>query len=137
MVPFFTLRGRNLEDFERNGDLTRIHLEGGALIESNLAAKTLRISLNGVDVLQDDAVFCTLGGSPDHPVKIACYSITPRTVIVPVPMGWNPGEITAVTLYPDRREKASIQLQGNSISILLEARRPVIVYPNSSEARLS
>jgi len=136
MVPFFALRGRNLEDFERNGDTTRIHLEGGAIIESNLAAKTLRISLNGIDVLQDDAVFCPLGGA-DRLRKIACYSITPRTVSVAIPRGWNAAEITAVTLYPDRREKTSIQPQGSSISIALEARRPVIVYRNSGEAHLS
>jgi len=136
MVPFFALWGRNLEDFERNGDTTRIHLEGGATIESNLAAKTLRISLNGVDVLQDDAVFCPLGEA-DRPGKIACYSIAPRTVTVAIPGGWNSAEMTAVTLYPDRREKASIQLQGKSVAIALEARRPVILYRSSSEAHLS
>ena len=137
MVPFFVLRGRNLEDFERNGDMSRIHLEGGAIIESNLAAKTLRISLKRVDVLQDDAVFCPLGAAAGRPLKIACYSITPRTVTFPVPAGWNAGEITAVSLYPDRREKASILLQGGSISVALEPRRPVILYRNGSEARLS
>lgn len=137
MVPFFALRGRTLEDFESNGDTTRIHLQGGAIIESNLAAKTLCISLKEVDVLHDDAVFCPLGEAAGRPLKIACYSITPRTVTVPVPEGWSAFEITAVTLYPDRREKASIQQQGNSVSIALEARRPVMLYRNSSEARLS
>ncbi len=103
MVPFFVLRRRNVEDFERHEDITRIHLEGGAIIESNLAAKTLCISLKGVDVLQDDAMFCPLGEAAGRPLKIACYAITPRTVTVPVPGGWSGSEITAVTLYPDRR----------------------------------
>jgi hypothetical protein len=135
-LPFFALRDRNLEDFERKGELTRIHLEGGAVIESNLAEKTLRISLNGVEVLRDDALFCPLGGSVDNPAKIACYSITPRTVSVSVSSGWNATEITGATLYPDRREEASTQLQGGRISIALEARRPVILYRNRAEARL-
>ena len=47
MVPFFALRGCAIEDFEREGDTTRIHLEGGVLIESTLAAKSIRIALNG------------------------------------------------------------------------------------------
>lgn len=137
MAPFFLLRGRTIDDFERDGDVTRIHLEGGAIIESNLSAKTLRISVKGVDVLQDDAVFCPLGEVADHPRKIACYAITPRTVTVPIPSGWNAAEVTAVALYPDRREKSTIRIQGNSISVALEARRPVILYRNNNEARLS
>jgi hypothetical protein len=136
MVPFFAMRGRNLEDFERKGDLTRIHLEGSAIIESNLAEKTLRVSLKGVEVLRGDTVFCPLGGSVDNPPKIACYSITPRTVSVSLPSGWSATEIAGATLYPERREKASFQLQGGSISIALEARLPVILYRNRSEARL-
>jgi len=133
MVPFFALRGRNLEDFERDGDTHRIHLEGGAIIEGNLTTKTLRISLNGVDVLKDDAVFCPFGESEGGPVKIACYSITPCTVSVPVPAGWNATEVTAVALYPDRRESAPMQLRDGSVSIALDARRPVILYRNSRE----
>jgi hypothetical protein len=136
MVPFFALRGRNLEDFERDGELTRIHLEGGAIIESNLAKKTLRISLKGVDVLKDDAVFCPMGELADGPAKIACYSITPQRVAVSVPAGWNAAEMIAVALYPERREKVAIEQQGDSVSIALGARQPVMLYRNKSEARL-
>jgi len=132
MVPFFVLRGRSIEDFERNGEQTRIHLEGGALIESDLAAKTLRIVLNGVDVFRDDAVFCPLGES-----KIACYSITPRTITVPLPAGWNAAEVSAVALYENRRERAALQRQSGSITLALEARRPVMVYRNGADASLS
>ena len=137
MVPFFVLRGRCIEDFERNGELSRIHLEGGATIESDLAAKTLRISIKDVDVLQDDAVFCPLGEPAGGAAKVACYSITPRTVSVAMPSGWNSAEVTAVALYPERRDKVSIQVQGNHVSVDLEARRPVILYRNEKETRLS
>lgn len=132
MVPFFVLRGRNLEDFEREGDQTRIHLAGGALIESNLAEKSLRIALQGADVLQDDAVFCPLGQE-----KIACYSITPRTVTAILPASWNPQEVTAAALYPDRREAVKIAVQGRTAQVDLEARRPVMLYLHRSAARLS
>jgi hypothetical protein len=132
MVPFFLLRGRSVEDFERNGDSTRIHLEGGALIESDLAAKTLRIAVNGVDVLRDDSVFGPIGEG-----KIACYSITPRKVSVPLPSGWSAAEVTAVSLYPERRVEATIEKQAGSINIALEARRPVILYRNKADAQLS
>jgi hypothetical protein len=86
-------------------------------------------------VLRDGTVFCPLGGSVDNPAKIACYSITPRTVSVSLPSGRNATEIAGATLYSERRERASTQLQGGCISIALEARRPVILYRNKGEAR--
>jgi len=132
VVPFVTLRGRTLEDFQRNGEQTRIHLEGDALIESDLTAKTLRVALKGVDVLRDDAVFCPMGND-----KIACYSITPRTITVPLPSGWNAATLTAVALYPDRREKAAIEQKADGVVVTLEARQPVMLYRDSAGARLS
>ncbi len=132
MVPFFVLRGRSVRDFERNGEETRIHLDGGAVIESNLDAKTLRITQDGKEILRNDAVYCPLGEE-----KIACYSIVPRTVTVPVPSYWNRSEVTAVALYPDRRAEAGISWQNGSALIALEARRPVIVYAHRTNARLT
>jgi hypothetical protein len=128
MVPFFVLRGRNLEDFERSGDQTRIHLEGGALVESNLTEKTLRIALRGADVLSNDAVFCPLGKD-----KIACYAITPQTVKATLPENWDPHSVTAFALYPDHREEVKIApmvaKEGNTVQVELAARRPVMLYP--------
>jgi len=124
MVPFFVLRGRTVRDFEREGSATRIHLEGGAVIESNLEAQTLRIALGSRDILRDDAVFCPVGTE-----KIACYSITPRTVAIPIPLGWKPAEVTAAALYPDHREAVSIAWRDGAAELNLEARRPVMVYP--------
>lgn len=122
-VPFFQLRGRNLEDFERNGDQTRIHLESGALLECNVSTSTLRISLNGAPVLENDAVFCPLGED-----KIACYSITPRTVTVTLPPNWNSAQVTGVVLYPDHREPAKMHVSAGKVQVTLESRRPVILY---------
>jgi hypothetical protein len=132
MVPFFALRGRNLEDFEREGDETRIHLEGGAVIESNLEEKTLRIALHGADVLQDDAVFCPLGEE-----KIACYSIAARTVTATLPESWNPGDVAGVALSADGREEVKIAAEGRSVQVELEGRRPVMLYRSRAAARLS
>ena len=137
MVPFFMLRGRNIEDFERDGDNTRIHLEGGAQIGSNLTARTIRIALNGTDILRDDAVFCPTGDPDSADAKIACYSITPRQINVTLPSGWNASEVTAVVLSADRREKAAIQNNGQTVTISLESRRPVMLYRRAADARLS
>ena len=137
MVPFFLLRGRSVEDFEREGDTTRIHLEDGALIESNLPAKTIRVALNGRDVLRDDAVFCpvVVAGAPAE--KIACYSITPRSVTVPLPEGWNASEVMAAALYADRREKLATTPGEQSVTLRLAARQPVMLYRSAAGARLT
>jgi len=132
MVPFFVLRGRNLQDFERSGSQTRIHLEGDALIESDLQAKTLRIALQGADVAHDDSVFCPLGEN-----RIACYSITPRTVTVSLPPGWNPQNVTAVSLSADRREESKVAVQGRTVQVELQARHPVMLYAHRAAARLA
>lgn len=141
MVPFFVLRGRMLTDFERNGDRSRIHLEGNALIESDLTAKTLRISIDGVDILRDDAVFCPLASpdaAPDSPpAKIACYSIQPRTITVPLPTSWQATDAVAVALHTDRREAVKIEARDHAVAIPLEGRRPVMLYRNAADARLS
>jgi len=138
MVPFFVLRGRVIEDFERKDDWSRIHLEGNAVIESDLAAKTMRITLDGVEVLRDDAVFCPLYVSSDgrhaDGARIACYSVRAQTIDVPIPTGWDLSRITASTLYADRREPAIFQRKGNLASIALEARRPVILYAEQHQS---
>ena len=137
MVPFFALRGRPIQDFERAGDDTRIHLEGGALIESNLAAKTMRIAIDGRDILRDDAVFCPIGDARAQDAKIACYSITPRSVTLALPAGWDASGVTAVALYPDRRERVDVSRGAEGLTVQLETRRPVMVYRSAQDARLS
>lgn len=132
MVPFFVLRGRSVRDFERTGEETRIHLDGGAVIESNLVAKTLRIALGEREIVRDDAVYCPLGEG-----RIACYSVTPRTVTVPLPPNWNREDVAAATLYPDRREESAISWQNESVLIKLDARRPVILYARRADAKIS
>ena len=123
MVPFYMLRGRNLEDFERNGSTSRIVLEGAAIIESDLDARQLRILLNGADVLNNDAVFCPLDDK-----RIACYAITPQTVTVTLPAHWHGKIQSAVALLPDRRESLDIRAAKGIVRLTLEARRPVILY---------
>lgn len=137
MVPFFALRGRNIEGFEREGDTSRIHLEDGAVIESNLAAKSIRIAINGADVLQDDAVFCPVMGGSSPATKIACYSITPRTVTVRLPRGWIASEVAAAALYPYRREKVELSRSGELVTLKLVARQPVMLYRSAADARLT
>jgi hypothetical protein len=123
MVPFFLLRGRNLQDFERNGTTTRIVLEGDALIESNLNTKQLRIALGDADVLRNDAAFCPLGED-----RIACYAITPQKVRVKLPARWGGRVASAATLFPDHREVMKVHTSNGSVELALGSRRPVILY---------
>ena len=123
MVPFFLLRGRNLEDFERHGNNTRILLEGSVLVEGNLENKQLRIATGGTDVLRNDALFCPLGED-----RIACYAITPQTVTVKLPEHWGGRVSSAATLFPDRRVPLKIHLVNGTVELALASRRPVILY---------
>ncbi|HLJ77232.1 MAG TPA: hypothetical protein VKT75_07455, partial [Acidobacteriaceae bacterium] len=104
--------------------------------ESSLASKSIRIAVNGADVLQDDAVFCPVIVAGGPATKIACYSITPRTVNVRLPSGWVASEVTAAALYPDRREKAALSRSESSVTLQLAARQPVMLYRNAADARL-
>jgi hypothetical protein len=136
MVPFFVLRGRRIRDFERDGDQTRIHLEGNVVIESNLTQKSLRVSINGDEILRDDAVFCPLADASNRagepPSKIACYSLTPRRVNVSLPKNWIASSVTAVALFADRRERLPIDVKDGKIALSLEERRPVILYRDAA-----
>ena len=137
MVPFYVLRGRSIEDFERTGDSTRVHLEGGAVIESDLTAKSLRVTLHGMEVLRDDAVYCPLvveGDTADTTKRIACYSVSPRSVEVALPRGWTAGAVKAIALHADSREDVAVSAKGGSLSLKLEARTPVILYRDAHAA---
>jgi hypothetical protein len=128
MVPFFLLRGKSIINFERVDDLERIHLEGGILIESSLSRRSVRILEGDVEVLRDDAVYCPVVSSGKAVQKIACYSISPRTVTVQIPHDWNTEEVVAFALFADRRERVQIDRSPGAISLALEARRPAMLY---------
>jgi hypothetical protein len=128
MVPFFLLRGKAITDFERDGERTRIHLEGGIAIESSLAEKSLRILMGEIEVLRDDAVYCPLAHQGSSVERIACYSVSRRTVTATIPSGWDADKVVAVALFEDRREKVDVQRSSNTITVQLEGRRPVMLY---------
>ena len=138
MVPFFALRGRSIDNFERNGDSTRIILERGAVIESDPVAQHISITLDDVEVLHDDYLVCPFprSGKPTPATdRIACYSITERDIDVPLPRDWNSRDVVATTLHGDKRESASIQpATDGTIRLHLAARQPVILYRNSRAA---
>ena len=123
MVSFFLLRGKPVIDFERVGDLERIHLEDGVLIESSSPQMSLRIVVNGVEVLRDDAVYCPVTTGSAAVEKIACYSISPRTLKVPIPPDWEIKEVVAFALSANGRETASFDRSADTISPPIEARR--------------
>ncbi len=128
MLPFFLLRGKAITDFERDGERTRIHLEGGVRIESSLAEKSLRVLMGENEVLRDDAVFCPLAHEGSSVERVACYSISPRTISVKLPSGWDADQVVAVVLFEERREKIDVERSPNTVVVHLDSRRPVMLY---------
>lgn len=135
MVPFFLLRGKTITDFEQDGDRTRIHLESDLLIETSLAEKSIRILMGKNEVLQDDAVYCPLARASSNVERIACYSISPRTITVNLPSGWQADRVVAVALFEDRRETIEMEKSSNAVTLRLEERRPVMLYSRDPKKR--
>jgi hypothetical protein len=134
MVPFFLLRGKTITDFDRDDDRTRIHLEGGILIESSLTQKSIRILMDDTEVLRDDAVYCPIATEGSKVGRIACYSITPRTVTVKLPTGWQSEQVVAMALFEKRREVLNLERSSSAVAVRLEERRPVMLYSHDPES---
>jgi hypothetical protein len=60
------------------------------------------------------------------------YSIADGPLTATLPASWNPGEITARSLFIDRKEEARFQMSGRKITVQMQARRPVMIYRSQS-----
>lgn len=124
MVPWFRLHTLNIENFERLGDKTTTSLEGtGNQVHIDWEEKTYRVTLDGNEVARDNATFCPLGQD-----RIAMYSITDGPLEVTLPESWVPGQISASSLFSDRKEPEKFTLNGRRVTIHMKSRRPVMLY---------
>jgi hypothetical protein len=128
MVPWFRLHGLNIEGFERNGDKTVSTLEGqGNRVEIDWSRSAYSVSFDGAEVAGDSATFCPLGKD-----RIAMYAIKDVPLTATIPAGWDPAGIAARSLFVDRREPVKFDLEGRKVTVQMEARRPVMIYRDSS-----
>lgn len=128
MVPWFRLHSLNIEDFDRTGERTTTTLEGpDTHVDIDWEKKTYSVTLEGAEVARNNATFCPLGKD-----RIAMYSIVDGPLEATLPAGWNPDEITAVSLLSDKKEPAKFHLDGRKVAVQMQARRPVMIYRNKS-----
>jgi hypothetical protein len=59
------------------------------------------------------------------------YAIKEGLLTATLPAGWDPAGIAARSLFVDRKEPVKFDLDGRKVTVLMQARRPVMIYRNS------
>jgi hypothetical protein len=99
-------------------------LEGaGNHVDIDWEKKSYSMTLDGAEVARDHTTFCPLGND-----RIAMYSVADGPLTARLPVGWNPKEIAASALFPDRKEAVAFTLTGRTVAVQMVARRPVMIY---------
>jgi hypothetical protein len=80
-------------------------------------------------VARDGDVFCPIGSD-----RIAFYSRKGAALSAPLPTGWRPESLAALTLYTDHAEDAKVSLAGGRVTVAVPANRPVIVFRDAASA---
>jgi Endo-alpha-N-acetylgalactosaminidase len=133
LLPWFHLHALPIESFRREGDTVHIGMTPNAEITIDWAAKTYSVTLNGAEIATQDSISCPI--SPDkNPDKLAFYSLTVKTLRAPLPAGWNPNEIAAVTLSTETRTPTTFHVTNGTIEVTTAAQQPLLVYRNKSLA---
>jgi hypothetical protein len=128
MVPWFRLHLLNVEGFERVGERTTTTLEGsGNSVVIDWDKKSYSVVLDGAEVARDNATFCPLGQD-----RIALYSVVEGPLTAMLPAGWDPQEVSASALFPERKEPAKFTVEGRRITVEMQARKPVMVVRGKS-----
>jgi hypothetical protein len=124
MVPWFKLHMLNIEGFERNQDRTITTLEGaGNHVDIDWQRQSYSVYLDGAQVARQNATFCPLGSD-----RIAMYSTSDGPLTATLPAGWNPDEVTGVTLSLDGKEPTTLEREGRRIVVQMRSRQPVMLY---------
>ena len=128
MVPWYRLHMLNVEGFERAGERTVTTLEGARnQVGIDWDKKSYSVMLDGAEVARDGATFCPLGEG-----RIAMYAIADGPLTATLPVGWSPGEVSAMTLLAERKEPAKFEVDGRRVTVEMQARRPVMLYRGSA-----
>ncbi len=135
LLPWCELHMRNIESFTRDGDRTIIGLEGNSSIEIDWTTQAHTIKLDGNEVARTGQAACPMGKD-----RIAFYSTDPRVLRTTLPEEWNPADIAAVTIAPNRtptqRGAAQFKLIDRTVEVSVTAQQPVILYRDKRNARL-
>ena len=94
----------------------------GTLLGS-MGAHSTSFEEGGFEVARDSATFCPLGED-----RIAMYSVADGSLTATLPAGWNPQEVSASSLFADRKEPANFKVDGRRVTVPMQSRRPVMIY---------
>jgi hypothetical protein len=78
--------------------------------------------LDGVDVARAGATFCPLGAD-----RIALYTMRDETLSATLPAGWQPAQVQALALFPDRTEPVAFDIKGQTVAVAMQSRVPVLL----------
>jgi hypothetical protein len=56
------------------------------------------------------------------------YSTSDGPLTATLPDGWNPDEVTGLTLSADGKEPATLQREGRRIVVQMRSRQPVMLF---------
>jgi hypothetical protein len=128
MVPWFSLHMLSIDNFVRARDKTSTILEGHEnKVDIDWGRMTYEVTLDGAAVARTGATFCPLGND-----RIAMYSLAEGPLEATLPVGWNPDEIAAATLFADRKEPSAFKIDGKRVAVQMRSRQPVMIYRNKS-----
>jgi len=131
LIPWMHLHRREIESFDRNGEQVTIGLEGNCRIAIDNAAKTYRVSLDGADIANEDAVFCPMDAD-----RICFYALTARELSAAWPTEWKEDEAVAVALSIGKRDPVSFKVANGRATVNVAAQQPVILYRSHHMARV-
>ena len=123
MVPWFRLRGHNIESFRRDGERTLIGLEGGASIYIDWSRKTYVVTDSGAEITRDQTTTCPLDGD-----RIAFYATEEKDLSAPLPAGWDAGRVAAFALSTTAREPVAARVEAGRIRVTVPPRTAVVAY---------
>lgn len=131
LIPWMHLHQLEIESFERSDDRVSIGYGNGTRIEIDMEKKSYRVVLDGVDVADQEAVFCPMDAD-----RLCFYSLTARELSAPWPKGWKGHEVASIALSIGKREPVPFRVLAGQVSLSVAAQQPVILYRNRKLARL-
>jgi Endo-alpha-N-acetylgalactosaminidase len=129
-LPWQKVRALNIEKFGRQGERTILYLEHDSVIDLDWKTQKYSVTLNGAEIARDGSTFCPLDDG-----RIAFYSLEPKELSAPLPMGWKPGDVAAIALDLHQPEELHADVNGGRVKVAVPARRPVMIYRDGAKAR--
>lgn len=123
LVPWYQVHGRNIDAYLSDRGRTVLSLEGNSRIDLDWNTDEYSIAVAGEEVARDGDTVCPIGQD-----RVAFYSHAAKTFRAPVPDGWDPSAVVAMTLFADKSERASVSIREGKLTVSVQPERPVMVY---------